>query len=283
MGYFFTTVSRIWEAALTAIGAHVALGLGGILFLGFPAAFWCGAYGYTIAAKAGIPIAVSLLIGVGLAACMGGVFAFFYARMSNDSFAVITLTSVLAMEALIRSWDSLTGGVLGIAGVPRITVHQTLRDLMILQGVVVCVGLFFEWLLVNSPFGRSLRAIRENKNALTALGTSAKNVGQIAVLYAALFAGVAGILTAMRIQFLDPTLGGFVLLVQILTITIISNTPKTLRLLGITAAVVLLPELLRFFSLPTSILGYSRNLIYGFMLIVLIYYVMGSTSTKRYV
>jgi ABC-type branched-subunit amino acid transport system permease subunit len=283
MGYISTTINRIWEASLSAIGGHLVVGLGGIMFLGFPAAFWFGAYGYAIAAESGVAIGASILIGAILSAGVGAIFAFFYARMSNDSFAVITLAAVLATDSLIRSWDSLTGGVLGIAGVPRITPGQTLEGLLLLQAVVVCVGLFSEWLLINSSFGRSLRAIKENKNVLISMGTSAELTGQIAILIAALFTGVAGMLTAMRVQFLDPSLGGLVLLVQILMIAIIVNAPKTLRLLGITAIVVLLPELLRFLDLPVSILGYLRNLLYSSMLIILIYYVVTNSSEKRYV
>lgn len=283
MGYIFTTINRIWEAALSAIGSHLTLGLGGILFLGFPAAFWCGAYGYAIAARAGIPVGVSFVWGVVLALAAGVIFSFFYARISNDSFAVVTLASVLALEALIRSWDSVTGGVLGIAGVPRLIPHQTLYGLMILQAAIACCGLLFEWLLLESPFGRSLRAIKENKNALTALGTSARWTGQVAIVCASFLAGIAGIVTATRIQFLDPSLGGLVLLVQILTIAILVSAPRTLRLFGITVLIVLLPEMLRFFSLPTSVLGHARNSLYGLMLIALIYYVMHNESLKRYV
>jgi branched-chain amino acid transport system permease protein len=282
MGYFLTTIGKIWETSLVAVGSHLTLSLGGILFLGFPAAFWCGAYGYAIATRVGTSIEVAFFVGVALAALLGVVFAFFYTRMSNDSFAVITLASVFALDALIRSWDVLTGGVLGIAGVPRLGV-STMTQLIIFQGIIAILALVAESLLANSAFGRSLRALKENKNALIALGTSANRVGEISIIISAFLAGVAGILTASRVQFLDPSLGGVVMLVQILTIAIIAQSPKTLRLLGITIVVVLLPELLRFFGLPVSILGYMRNLIYGLVLIILIYYVVHKTTFKRYV
>ncbi len=281
MGYFLTVISEIWETSFQAMGGHLTLGLGGILFLGFPAAFWCGAYGYAVAAHAGVPIFISCIIGIALAVLSGVVFAFFYSRMSNDSFAVITLASVVAMDALIRSWDSLTGGMLGIAGVPRLSPGETLKELVIIETFIACAALLVESFLVHSAFGRSLRALKENKSALIAMGTSAKRTGQLALLIACLLVGISGILAASRIQFLDPSLGGLFLLMQTLTITIIANTPKTFRLLGITIVIVILPEILRFFDLPTSILGYSRNLLYGFMLILLIYYVVYNTSVKR--
>jgi ABC-type branched-subunit amino acid transport system permease subunit len=284
MGYFFTIISATCETFFMAVGSHLTISLGGILFLGFPAAFWLGAYGYAIAAHAGISLFISFCIGVSLSAGAGALFAFFYSRMSIDSFAVISLASVLAVEALIRSWDSLTGGVLGIAGVPRPLFAATLKNLAIVEIALVFIAFIFESFLVRSPFGRSLRALKENKTALTSLGTSSRQTGQVAVIFASLFSGVAGILTASRIQFLDPTLGGggLVILAQILTIAIIAHAPKTLRLLFTTAVVVLIPEALRFFALPNSVLGYARSMTYGLALIVLIYYVVNNTvSAKR--
>lgn len=283
MGYFLNTLSRIWETVLEAVGGHLTLGLGGILFLGFPASFWCGAYGYAVSAKAGLPVSVSLTIGIVLSAVMGVIFTFFYSRMSNDSFAVMTLASVLGMDALIRTWDSVTGGVLGIAGVPRFFPDQTLQSLVIFGAIIAIACLVFESVLLKSPFGRALRAIKENKTALVSLGTSAKLTGQIAILFASLFTGIAGILVVMKIQFLDPSLGGLFMLAQILTISMMASSPKATVFFGATTAVVLLPEILRFFNLPVSILGYSRNLLYGLLLIVLIYYSTGKNKAKRYV
>lgn len=283
MGYFFTVLGRVWETAISALAGHLTLGLGGIVFLGFPTAFWGGAYGYAIAAREGISFWPACAIGILAAGVIGIVFAFFYSRLSDDSFSVVTLASVLAMEAFIRSWDSFTGGVLGIAGVPRPDFAPTLGALIALQAVLALAALAFESVLIQTPFGRSLRGLRENKPALTALGTSAVVTGQIVVVLASLLLGMAGILGAMRIQFLDPSLGGMVLLVQILTISIVANKPKTSRLFLITCVIVLIPELLRFVSMPAVILGYARNFTYAFLLIVLLHYVLHVTSHKRHV
>jgi branched-chain amino acid transport system permease protein len=281
MGYLLTNIARIWETSLQSIGGHFVMGMGGILFLGFPVAFWCGAYGYAIAAHAGLAMLPAISIGIALSAASGALFSFFYSRLSNDSFAVMTLASVFAMEALLRSWDSVTGGVLGIAGVPRLSFAQSLQSLAIVEGCVVVVVLLVSSLLERSSFGRSLRALKENKTLLMAMGTSPNVTGQIALLFACLFLGLAGIFGISRIQFLDPSFGGMFLLVQIMTVTIITNSPKISRFFTMAVVIALLPELLRFFNLPTSILGYARNFLYAFILILLIYYGTYKTSFKR--
>ncbi len=281
MGYIYTNINRIWEGFLTAIGSHLTLSLGGIFFFGFPVIFWTAAYGYAIAGRAGIEAFPAVLLAMVLALGVGCLFAFFYARLSNDSFAVITLASVLAMEALLNSWDSLTGGVLGISGVSRFPGFSTLSRLAMLQGTAALFGLGLESLLAHSGFGRSLRGLKENPDTLISLGTSPGLIGQSAILFASVFAGAAGIFTVMRIQFLDPGLGGFVLLLQVLTIAILANTPKTVRLFLATLAIVLLPEVLRLLDLPTATLGYSRTLLYSLTLIFLVYYVAYNSQLKR--
>jgi branched-chain amino acid transport system permease protein len=281
MGYIINVANKIWETALSAVGGHLTVGLGGILFLGFPVAFWCGTYGYAIAAHDGLSLGLSFVIAILTSGVLGAIYAFFYTRMSNDSFAVITLASVIAMQALLTSWDSFTGGTLGIAGVPRPAFVSTLYALCVLEAVVVVLALTVDALLVRTSFGRSLRALRENKQALTALGTSPNTTGGIAIIFACLFTGLSGVFTIMRIQFLDPTLGDMALLVEILTIAIIANTPKTLRLFGITALVILIPEALRFLSFPDTILGYARDMTYSIMLIAIIYYTLNTIATQR--
>ncbi len=281
MGYLASVISGIWEALLSASGAHLTVSMGGIFFLGFPAAFWFGAYAYSISAVAGVPLWLSLGIGIIFALLAGLLFAFFYARMSNDSFTVVTLASVLAVDALLRSWDSLTGGVLGIPGVPRPDIAGTLLQLAVIQGVLALAGLAAESLLVNTSFGRSLRALKENKSVLLSLGTSPDLVGRTAIIFASLFAGLGGILAVWRIQFLDPSLGGFALLLQGLTIAIVSNVPRASRVFLATVFLVLVPELLRFFALPDIILGYARSFIYGLVLIFLIHYITTRTAIKR--
>jgi branched-chain amino acid transport system permease protein len=283
MGYIYTIVSRFFGTALDAAGGHMTLSLSGILFLGFPVAMWGGAYGYAITTKQGIPPCLAIMVAIIVVAVFAMIFMFFYSRLSDDGFAVVTLAAMLAMEALLYSWDSVTGGVLGIAGVPRIVSGQTLGQVTWMIVAVSSFLLVLYWFLLRSPFGRSLRALKENKPALTTLGVSPVRTGQTAIFMACMFSGIMAVFSISRIQFLDPTFAGVPVLIQVLTIAILTRSPRLLQLIGMTLLVVLLPEVLRSIDLPVTILGHLRNLLYSTLLIVLLYYLVTSNSVKRYV
>jgi branched-chain amino acid transport system permease protein len=84
-----------------------------------------------------------------------------------------------------------------------------------------------------------------------------------------LAAGVSGLLAIWRIQFLDPSFGGIVLLIQVVTIAIIAAKPKVRWLAVATLIIVLLPEILRFLNLPSTIIGHLRNLLYAIIMIAI--------------
>ena len=270
MGYIYTQIARFWETALLAAGSHLALSVGGIFFFGFPVAFSLGAYVFAILVGTGIGFWPAVFFAVFMSAGVGLVYALLYGKLSNDSFAVFTLASVLALDALIRSWDSMTGGVLGIANIVRPAWVHTFLDLILLQGAVAAAVLIIEYFFLRSPFGRALQAHKEDKILLEASGVSSFRVGSVVLVLSVIFSACAGILAAWRIRFIDPTFGGIPILLQIVTISILAFTPKVRWLAGSTLFVVLLPEVLRFFNFSSTVVGPMRLLVYSVMLIFLV-------------
>lgn len=270
MGYLLTQLSRFWENFILGIGAHLTISTAGIFFFGFPVCFSLAAYVVVISTKAGLSIWLAILLSLTSAAIAGLFFIALYRRLSSDSFAVFTLASILAFDALLKSWDSVTGGVLGISGIVRPWFASNLFQLMILQGVLAICLFVAEYFLLRSSFGRALGAHKENPRLLDAAGTSAKKVGSHAILIASVLSGLAGILTIWRIQFLDPNFGGLILFIIVLTIGILAIKPDSWWLAGVTLVVTMIPEILRFFPFPSSVLGYARILVYALFLIILV-------------
>jgi len=284
MGYLFTQIARFFEGLPMSIGSHIAISVSGIFFFGATVAFSLGAYVFTIFAKAGNPIYISVLLALVAAVILGIIFSFFYRRLSTDSFVVFTLASVLAFDALIRSWSSLTGGVLGISGVPRPAYISNLVSLVVLQGIVAVSFILFEYLLLKSPFGRVLQAHKENRTYLNSLGWSSDFIGSSVVVLASFMSAITGILAIWRIQFLDPTFGGIPLLIEFLTISILAIRPKVRWIVISTFVIILIPEILRFFPFPSSILGHLRIILYSGLLIILVKKLSsGYTFEKRFV
>jgi branched-chain amino acid transport system permease protein len=278
-------MARFFEGLTISVGSHLAVSVSGIFFLGTTVAFSLAAYVFTISAKAGSSIFLSVVLALLAAVILGVIFSFFYRRLSADSFVVFTLASVLAFDALLRSWSSLTGGVLGISGVPRPASVSSLADLVILQGVVAVSFVLFEYFILKSPFGRVLQAHKENRTYLNSLGWNSNFIGSAVVVLASFASAMAGILAIWRIQFLDPTFGGGIpLLIEVLTISILAIRPKVRWLVISTLVIILIPEVLRFFPMPSSILGHLRVILYSGLLIILVKRLSaGYTFEKRFV
>lgn len=270
MGYLLTQLARLAETSITAVGTHLVVTVSGIFFLGIPAMLSVGAYGMVIPQQYGLSFAVSLLISFLLSFSVGMIFVILYFKLSRDSFMVFTFTSLLAIEAIIKSWDKVTGGVLGIAGVARPEFALTLVRLVTLQVILMLVVFLFEYIVLRSWLGRFLLGIKENENLVESLQVSAKRLGAFAILVSALLAAMQGILSVWRIQFLDASFGTVLVLVQYLTIAIIAAKPKVRWLFGSILFVIFLPEVLRFLDLPSAILGPMRNLIYSVLLIIVL-------------
>jgi branched-chain amino acid transport system permease protein len=270
MGYFLTLLALFSELAIICVGAHLVVSVAGILFLGLPVMFSLGAYALVISTKSGFDLWLAVIISLLLVLLLSIFFVFIYFKLSKDSFAVFTLISVLAFDALIKSWDSVTGGVLGIAGVVRPEFISSLSKLVIFYLLLMFLFLFFEYVVLKTQFGRSLLGFKENKNLIESFGISTKKISGAVITLASLLAGIVGMLAVWRIQFLDPNFGGIMVLVQILTVAIIAVKPKVRWLVGGTFFTILLPEVLRFSSLPSSSVGHLRNLLYALLLIILL-------------
>jgi branched-chain amino acid transport system permease protein len=270
MGYLFTQLARIWENLFASIGAHLTVSVAGIHFFGFPVIFSLSAYIVVILAKMGVALPIAVMAALAGAFIVGVFFAALYRRLSNDSFAVFTLASILAFDALVRSWDSVTGGVLGISGIERPAFAKTLLAITVLGFCVAAASVLFEYLLLNSSLGRALQAHKESPRILDATGKSAKKIGSTAILIAVVLTSISGILTIWRIQFLDPSFGGIPAFLMILTMTILAVKPRISWIVSSTLVISLLPEILKFFSFPPAILGHLRILVYAVLLIILV-------------
>lgn len=270
MGYFLTQLALFSELAIICVGTHLSVSVGGVFFLGLPVMVSLGAYTLVIAQKSGIDILLAVIISLVMVLLLSIVFVLIYFKLSKDSFTVFTLTSILAFDALVKSWDSVTGGVLGIAGVVRPSFISSLSSLVIFQLVLMILFFLLEYIILKTRFGRSLLGLKENNYLVESFGISAKKLGAAVIILSSLLAGITGILTVWRIQFLDPSIGGIVMLIQILTVAIIAVKPKIRWLVIATLFVMMLPEILRLFSLPSAIVGHLRNLLYALLLIILL-------------
>ncbi len=171
--------------------------------------FAIGAYASALIAMQGVPLVLSFGAAAAIAALAAWPLGLVALRLRDDYFAVVTLGFGETVRLAITSEKWLTNGVQGIPGVPRmfaglgIGLPGALATLAAITLVCVAAALILRR-ITRSPFGRVIEAIRDNEEALKALGKDpARFKMQVLALGAAL-AGVAGAFYGHYITYLSP-------------------------------------------------------------------------------
>lgn len=194
--------------ALLALGLNLHFGYTGLINFGHVAFFAVGAYTSAILTLGGWPIPLGLVAATLLAGLAAYPIGLATLRLREDYLAIVTLalSEVVRLIALNEAW--LTNGPNGLAGIPRPFASlgagtKEVAYFALLFGIVLLVFLILQR-LGRSPFGRTLQAIREDEDAVTALGKDVYGFKMRSLIVGAALAGLAGGLYAHYIQYVVP-------------------------------------------------------------------------------
>jgi branched-chain amino acid transport system permease protein len=162
---------------------------------------------------------------------------------------------------------------MGLPGIPGFSVFGLSFDstfsYLILVFVFVLITIFIVRRIVDSPFGRVLKSIREDEIAAEALGKDTLKHKLLAFVIGAFFAGIAGSLYAHYISFIDPSSFTIMESILILLMVIFGGMGSIKGSIVGATILVVFPELLRFLGMPSAIAAPTRQMIYGLILIIL--------------
>ncbi|HTO82170.1 MAG TPA: branched-chain amino acid ABC transporter permease [Methylomirabilota bacterium] len=206
--------SRIIVAGLAAMALNFLLGYTGVLSFGHAAYFGLGAYGVGMTLRylvpsTGLGMLVGILVGTVAAALIGPLIA----RLRGVYFAMVTIAFGQVFYFIAFRWNSVTGGDDGLTGWRRLPIDFGIGTLDIagndkafyyfaLAIFALCVGAMA--LLLRSPFGRTLLAIRENERRARFLGIPVDRHIWMSWVISCFFVSVAGTLYALINNFVDP-------------------------------------------------------------------------------
>jgi branched-chain amino acid transport system permease protein len=139
---------------------------------------------------------------------------------------------------------------------------------LILAAVFAGLVLLFCRRLVGSPFGRVLKALREDEVFALAAGKNVAFYKVLVFVLGAAMASVAGALYATYITFIDPTSFTVMESIFIISVVIIGGAGSLWGPVLGAVVLVSLPELLRFVGLPSSVAANVRQMLYGGLLVV---------------
>jgi len=230
---YLVLASQIAITALFALSLDLILGYAGIVSLGHAAFFGLGAYTAGLAAKHGWGEPISgLVLAALVAGTVGYGASFIVSRFRHLALIMITLGMGLLLEQAANSASWLTGGADGLQGVKMWPIFNIFRfDLYgkTAYGYSLAV-LFLVFLvarrLINSPFGLSLRGIRENALRMPALGAPSRAHLRKVYTIAAVIAGIAGALLAQTTETVSLEALGFQRSADVLVILILGGTGR---------------------------------------------------------
>src|SRR5271170_145856 len=173
VGGYTALGSRVVVLGLAAMSLNFLLGFTGVLSFGHAAYFGLGAYGAGLTIKYLVPnTLVGMAVGVSVGTIAAALIGMLIVRLRGIYFAMVTIAFGQVFYFIAFRWNSVTGGDDGLSGWRRLPVDFGVGKLdilgndkalfyMILACFGVAVGIMA--LLLRSPFGRTLLAIRENE------------------------------------------------------------------------------------------------------------------------
>jgi branched-chain amino acid transport system permease protein len=259
MGYLLTVLTRFFWATVQGVAGQLSIGMAGIFLLSLSVCFSFSAYSFAILSKNfTFSFWLTFVLSLGLTSLVGFLFSYLYTKVSKDSFTVLALSSILGFDALVKSFDGLTGGVLGISGILRPAFIGKLSSLAVFAGIMCLLVLTMHYFVVKSSLGRKIRAFKEHPVALESLGTSKDSISRFVIVWGAIISSVAGVLELMRLQFLDPSFGGIPNLILFVSIAILALKPKVSSAVLASMFVVFVPEIISFLNFPSQFVGHLR-------------------------
>lgn len=265
-GYVLQVLTNGWIVGLFAVSLTLLAGTTGILSLGHAGLMAVGAYtSGLLTLRLGWPFEAAFLASGVVAALLGTLLAAPAFRLRSHYLSIATLALGEVINQTILNADPLTGGAMGLAGIPVPTVlgHPiaSTADYYWLTLGAMALGATALALAIRSPFGRTLRALREDETAATALGVRPGLFKGGAFAMAAFFAGWAGSLSAHLYSYISHETFNAPLSILGLTMVIAGGLGNVGGAILGAVALSALPELLR----PVA---EYRPLVYGLLLLL---------------
>ncbi len=197
---------RLAAYGLLATSLNILVGYGGMVSFGHAMFFGGGAYAFALSLqKTGASIPQALLIALCFSAVIGLLVGAVCVRLKEIYFSFLTLAFQMFLHSIILTWTTLTGGDQGLTGgIPRPPfLGLNLADPVHLYGfacVMAVVGLWLMRAILQSPFGYTLRMVRDNADRARFLGIAVWRVKLSAFVLAACFAGMGGVIMALFVS-----------------------------------------------------------------------------------
>lgn len=278
MEYILHILIMINIYTILVLSANLPVGMANLLSICQAAFYGIGAYaGAYLLLQFDLPfliIAFVVLLVTGISSLLVSLAS---VKLKEDYFVLATLSFQMIIYSILYNWISVTNGPYGIVGIPRIKLF----GIWPLQGYysyfiftfILTIGVIIAFKFIKySPFGRILSALRSDEISVAALGRDPNRFKSIAYLLSASFSGLGGLLYASYISYIDPTSFTLDESIFILTALFIGGVGNIRGPVLGAVFVIIIPEIFRFIGLPDTLAANLRQIIYGLLLILIMYF-----------
>jgi branched-chain amino acid transport system permease protein len=263
--------------AILGMSLNLVVGYAGLLSVTHATFYGIGAYTTAIfLTKSGVGFFSSLILGIAIAVFVSFLIGLVLSELKGDYYALSTFGFNAIAFAVFLNWKNLTGGSLGIPGISKpelFGINFADNFNFLILALIFFVFIYFvSRFVVNSSFGRVLKAIREDETAIAVFGYNILHFKLVIFIISAAMAAVAGSLFASYITFIDPSNFQLMESMFILVIIILGGLANLRGSILGALFLILLPEILRFVGFPSDIEAQMRQVVYGIILILLMLY-----------
>ena len=254
--------------ALLALGFNLVLGYGGLLSVAQPMLYAVGAYtGALLTLHTGMPVWLAIVLGGGAAVVASLLLSLPSLRVSGDYFVLASLAAQLGVLQIVSNVDE-TGGPSGLGGMPALIAGGARTALVpLVLGVLVLIVIALLAVVMRGGYGRMVTAMRDDEEAVLALGRNTRRIKVTLFAVGSGIAGVAGGLYAHIFQYVTPSQFDITSSSAILTMVVVGGTATIWGPLIGAAILTVLPQAITFLDLPASVSGPLQGILYTLLVL----------------
>jgi branched-chain amino acid transport system permease protein len=276
-GYYLGILITTGLYGITTVGLCLLVGYAKQISLGHAAFYGLGAYASgLLATRLGLSPWIALVAAAAIAVAAAALVGYPVLRLHGNYLAMATLGLGIVFTVVLREWTDVTAGPSGFSGIPELPFPALFAkgdaNTLWLVWIVVLALVALALVLVNSRFGRTLRAIGDSEVGAELLGIDVARWKLALFALSAGYAAVGGALYAHYVTFLSPEPFGFVFSLELLVMAVVGGIANVWGGLLGAFVIVALTETLRH-ALPSWLPGSSGELepvLFGVILVAVL-------------
>jgi branched-chain amino acid transport system permease protein len=273
VNYVLYVVSLVAVYGVLTVSLNLVVGYTGILSVAHAAFMGIGAYSAALLLTDwGVNFFLTLPVGLGLAAVVSAALAAATLRLKGDYYIIGSFGFQVIMYNVFLNWIALTKGPFGIRNIPKPRAFGIALGTPARYAVLTLAFLGLTvWIarrVAESPYGKVLRAIREDEAGAASIGKDVKRYKISIFVVSAMLASLGGALYAGLISYVDPFAFTIHESIFLQVLVIVGGAGNVYGSVVGAAVLIVTPEVLRFFDVPTTVASPIREILYGALMIL---------------